>query len=181
MSAITFITGNPAKAEQLGLHLDMAVSHHRVDLPEVQSLDLAEIIEHKALAAHAIVGGTILVEDTSLRFSALGQLPGPLIKWFFQELGNEGLSKLLDAYEDRSASATVCFGLYDGDALKTFTGEMDGRIAERPRGNSSFGWDPIFIPAGNSKTWGEMSAEEQAATSMRRLALAKLTHHLQGS
>lgn len=100
---LTFITGNPAKAEQLSGHLEFPVEHKKLDIPEVQSLDLKEIAEYKAREAYQQVQRPVLVEDTSLIFNALGNLPGPLIKWFLEELDNEGLCRLLDNYRDRSA------------------------------------------------------------------------------
>jgi non-canonical purine NTP pyrophosphatase (RdgB/HAM1 family) len=175
---LTFITGNAAKAEQLGRHLDHPVAHQKLDLPEIQSLDLHEIIEHKTKEAYKQTGGVVLVEDTSLTFKALGRLPGPLIKWFLTELDNVGLCKLLGGYEDRSATAAVCFGLYDGKELKMFEGEAPGSIAPVPKGERGFGWDPVFIPEGHEKTWGEMDPEEQKETSMRRIALKKLEAYL---
>jgi non-canonical purine NTP pyrophosphatase (RdgB/HAM1 family) len=171
---LTFITGNAAKAEQLAYHLDAPVAHQKVDLIEIQSLELSEIVAHKAKEAYKIVGSPVLIEDTALTFLALGRLPGPLIKWFLTELDNDGLAKLLDGYDNRAARAEVLFGLYDGRELKTYHGSAEGSIAERPRGERGFGWDPIFIPAGHDKTWGEMTPEEQSATSMRRIALKKL-------
>ncbi len=178
MDRLTFITGNAAKAEQLAYHLEIPVDHQKVDLPEIQSLDLREIVEHKARGAYAIIGKPVLVEDTALTFHALGRLPGPLIKWFLTELDNPGLARLLDGYEDRSATAEVLFGLYDGQELKTFRGHMAGRVADQARGERGFGWDPIFVPEGHEKTWGEMTMEEQKATSMRRIALKKLEAEL---
>lgn len=174
LQKLTFITGNPKKAEQLARHLDFPVTHTKLDLPEIQSLDLKEIIEHKAKTAYEIVQEPVFVEDTSLCFDAMGKLPGPLIKWFLAELGNEGLCTMLDGYSDRSALAEVCVGLYDGKELYTFLGQRKGSIAKTPRGEDGFGWDPIFIPEGHTKTWGEMTAEEQKDTSMRRIALKKL-------
>jgi len=176
---LTFITGNAAKAEQLGRHLDHPVAHKKLDLAEIQSLDLHEIIEHKTKEAYKQIGGVVLVEDTSLTFKALGRLPGPLIKWFLTELDNAGLCKLLNGYEDRSAVAEVCFGLYDGKELRMFEGEARGSVAPIPRGERGFGWDPVFIPEGHTKTWGEMDPEEQKDTSMRRIALKKLEAFLQ--
>lgn len=175
---LTYVTGNAAKAEQLARHLDYPVEHKKLDIHEIQSLDLKEVAEHKARGAYRQVQGPVLVEDTSLIFHALGGLPGPLIKWFFAQLGNEGLCRLLDGYKDRSARAEVCFCFYDGKTLETFTGEMNGTIANLPRGEQSFGWDPIFIPEGHAKTWGEMDMEEQKETSMRRIALKKLEAYL---
>lgn len=176
--ALTYVTGNAAKAEQLGRHLNYPVRHKKLDIPEIQSLDLKEVAEHKARDAYRQVRGPVLVEDTSLVFHALNGLPGPLIKWFFTKLGNNGLCRLLDGYEDRSARAEVCFCFYDGKKLEIFVGEMNGTIADLPRGEQSFGWDPIFIPEGRAKTWGEMDIEEQKTTSMRRIVLKKLGEYL---
>lgn len=175
---LTFVTGNPSKAEQLGLHLHIEVAHKKLDLHEIQSVSLEEIVEHKVMEAYKHIQGPVLVEDTSLIFEALGRLPGPLIKWFLQELDNDGLCHLLDGFASRKAIAEVLFGYYDGTVFTTFKGEIQGSIAEKPRGVRGFGWDPIFIPAGHTKTWGEMSMDEQIATSMRRLALGKLAEFL---
>jgi non-canonical purine NTP pyrophosphatase (RdgB/HAM1 family) len=178
MIELTFITSNAAKAEQLSRHLDHPVVHKKLDLSEIQSLDLHEIIEHKAKEAYSQIGSTVLVEDTSLTFKVLGRLPGPLIKWFLGELNNAGLCALLDGYEDRAAVAECMFGLYDGVTLRVFEGSATGTISAIPKGERGFGWDPIFVPEGYTKTWGEMDTEEQKNTSMRRIALKKLEAHL---
>ena len=178
MKNITFITGNAAKAEQLARHLEMPVQHKKIDLVEIQSLDLNEIVAQKVKEAYKIIQAPVLVEDVSLVFAALGRLPGPLIKWFLGELDNNGLCKLLDGTTDRSATAAVLYGLYDGKELKTYSGIAHGSIALEPRGERGFGFDPIFIPTGSSKTWGEMDIEEQTKTSMRRIALQKMEEDL---
>lgn len=178
MKNLTFITGNPSKAEQLSRHLQHPISHLKLDIPEIQSLDLREVVEYKAKEAYRQIQSPVLVEDTSFVFKALGQLPGPLIRWFLTELNNEGLCRLLNSYEDRSAIARSCFGLYDGKELKIFEGEMNGTIAMTPRGEKGFGWDPVFIPEGESKTWAEIDTEEQDKTSMRKIALRKLEDYL---
>jgi non-canonical purine NTP pyrophosphatase (RdgB/HAM1 family) len=173
-SSLTFVTSNPKKLEQVSYHLDLPLHHRALDLPEIQSLDLDEIVVQKAKAAFEVIGTPVLVEDTSLCFHALGNLPGPLIKWFLSELKNEGLCKLLDGYTDRSARAEVRFGFFDGQKMRLFGGSMNGVVAPSPRGGRGFGWDAIFIPEGETKTWGEMSTEEQQRISMRRMALQKL-------
>jgi len=174
---ITFITGNISKAEQLAFHLNVPVKHHKLDLIEIQSLSLEEVVRDKAERAWNILKTPVLVEDTSLTFTALGKLPGPLIKWFLTELDNDGLCRLLDG-KDHGAQAEVMFGLYDGKECHLFTGSIKGTIALSPRGEKGFGWDPIFIPEASQKTWAEMTLEEQADTSMRRIALRKLQNFL---
>src|SRR5258706_2579406 len=175
---ITFITGNAKKAEELASYLNYPILHKKVDLTEIQSLDIYEIVKHKVSEAYSQIKSPVLVEDTSLSFSSLGKLPGPLIKWFSQELGNEGLCRILNNFEDRSVVAQVVFGFFDGKDIKYFEGSMDGIIADSPKGQNGFGWDPIFIPKGFDQTWGEMTPEEKEVKSIRKLALQKLEKFL---
>lgn len=178
METLTFVTGNKAKAKQLTLHLDRSVVHENLDVPEMQSLEVEEVATQKAQWAFERLGKPVLVEDTALAFNALGGLPGPLVKWFLVALENKGMTQLLAGYDDRSAVAEVCFAYCDGSITKTFKNTVHGSIADSPRGEHGFGWDPIFIPEGHTKTWGEMTDEEQGETSMRRIALEKLSFFL---
>ena len=179
MNKLTFITGNAAKAKYLSEHFHLPVEHVKLDLPEIQSLNLKEVVEDKARRAYAVVKSPVLVEDVSLIFRAIKTLPGPLIKWFLMALGNDGLCKLLDPYEDRSAFAEVEFAVCDASGVHTFSGSMEGTVAPTPRGETGFGWDPIFIPKGFDKTWGEMNDEEKQTVSMRKIALVKLVKFLE--
>ncbi len=178
LSSLTFITSNSAKADQIARYLDFPIKHHKLDLKEIQSLDLDEIVKAKVKEAYMQLLSPILVEDTSLTFNVLGKLPGPLIKFFLHELKNEGLCSLLDHYPDRSAVAEVTFGLHTGKEVKLFNSKIKGKIAAKPRGPELFGFDPIFIPEGSEKTWAEMSKEEKDQTSMRKGALMKIEQFL---
>lgn len=175
---ITYVTGNAKKAETLSRYLEIPVDHRAMELQEIQSWSLEESILYKAKQAYELVGTTVLVEDVWLRFNALGRLPGPTIKLFSQDLGNEGLCKMLHSFTDRSAVAQTIFGLYDGEKLEIFIGQRNGMIAESPRGIPEFGWDAIFIPENAKKTWAEMDVEEKSTYSMKRLALEKLQAYL---
>lgn len=175
---ITFITGNLDKLKWLRMFTDLPLEHKNLDLHEVQSLSIEEVVEHKAKDAYKILKRPVLIEDTSLVFNALGKLPGPLIKWFLKELGNEGLCKLLNSYKNRGAEAIVLFGLFDGKTFKTFEGKIKGTITKKPKGGNGFGWDSIFIPEGYNKTWAQMSDEEIIKTSIRKKALEKLEKYL---
>lgn len=167
MNEVTFITGNQSKANFLAKFLNHPVAHEKVDLDEIQSLDLREITEHKVRQAYAALSKPVLVEDTALDFVVLGRLPGTFIKWFLEEAGNEHMCKMLNAYNDRTAIARVCFAYYDGKQLEFFVGELKGKISEAPRGKRGFGWDAIFIPDGSTKTYAEMSDEEVNQFSLR--------------
>lgn len=171
---IIFITSHAKKAEEISWHLGLPVGHRKLDLPEIQSLNPHEVARIKAQEAYRLLSQPVLVEDFSLRFEVLGGLPGPLIKWFLQEIKAEGLCKLLDSYASRVAYAQTCFGYCDKDGVEIFEGTMKGAIAREPRGENSYGTDGIFIPDGQTKTWGEMNKEDQIAYSVRRIGLKKL-------
>ncbi len=173
MQNITLITSNAGKATEVSRYIGFPIDHLSLDLHEIQSLDLEEIVKEKAASAYEKVKIPVLVEDVSLVFSALGNLPGPLIKWFEKELGLEGLARLLDG-KDRSCTATVCYGYHDGKNVHLVSGSMAGHIADHPRGDLSFGWSPLFIPEGMDKTYAELSLEERDQIAMRRKALEKL-------
>ena len=86
MQPITFITGNQKKADYLAKYLGFSVWHQKINLDELQSLSLREIVEHKVKQSYDIIKKPVLVEDVSLEFSALGKLPWPFIKFFEQEV-----------------------------------------------------------------------------------------------
>lgn len=178
---LTLITGNQNKADQVARWLGAHVPHRKIDLDELQSLDTHEIVEHKAKQAYDILKSPVLIEDVSLTFKALGRLPGPFIKWFIEELDYQGLVKLLDGYDDRSAHAVCCYGFYDGKDLRFFEGGVLGSIAPEPKGDGGFGFDPIFIPDGYAITRAEMSEDDYDKTSPRKFALDNLKMFLDKS
>ncbi len=165
MAKITFITGNQGKADFLARHLGHPVEHLKLDLDEIQSLDLKEVAEHKARQAYGMVGSAVLVEDVSLEIESLGGLPGPFVKWFEKAIGLEGVCAMVG--KNRKATAKVCFVYCDKDTLKFFVGELPGQIAQSLKGDNGFGFDPIFIPNTSDKRLAEMTDEELKKYSLR--------------
>lgn len=150
-----------------------------IDLPEIQELDAHKIVRAKLEEALKHKRSAFMVEDTSLYLDALSGLPGPLIKWFLKTIGNEGLVKIAEAFGNTGAEARTVIGYTDGSGnVEYFEGSVRGRIVA-PRGETRFGWDPIFEPEGMSKTYAELSSEkEKDAVSMRRIAVEKLKAYL---
>lgn len=155
-----YVTGNENKARLFNKMVGMDLEHVGVDIEEIQSLDLREVVEHKAKAAFRELQKPVVVEDTQLIFHALGRLPGPFIKWFLEDLGNDGVCRILNSFDDRSATAGSAIAFYDGKKLKIFESSLSGSIADSPRGDSGFGWNVIFVPDGSKKTFGEMREPE---------------------
>lgn len=166
MKTVTFITGNPHKADYLSRMLCLPLKHRAVDLTEIQSTSLEEVVEHKVRQAYAVAKRPVLVEDVALGFMALDGLPGPFIKFFVEAPnGLENLCRMLDGFDDRSAVAACVFGYYDGQRIKLFRAELGGVIAKRPAGNGGFGWDKIFCPDSyGGKTRAELTPDEDAET-----------------
>lgn len=178
---LNFITGNKNKVAEVQAILDDAVDIHSqsLDLVEIQGT-IEEVVTDKCRRAAHLVKGPVLVEDTSLSFKALKDLPGPYVKWFLEALGTTGLNNLLVAYEDKSAQAVCTFAYSAGPGHEPvlFQGRTDGIIVP-PRGPSNFGWDPIFEYEG--KTFAEMGKVEKNKISHRFKALNKLKGWLQES
>ena len=160
-----FITSNQHKADYLGRLLGLPLEHRKIELEEIQSTSLEEIATHKARQAYELLGVPVLVDDIGLSFSALNSLPGPFIKYFEQSPGGlELLCRMLDSFDDRSATASAAMAYFDGSQLRCFTGSAHGIIAAKPMGTGGHGWDAIFCPDGYSgKTRAELSGEDYAA------------------
>jgi len=170
---ITFITGNQNKADQLAQYLNFPIKHTKLDLDEIQSLDLNKIIEHKARQAYAKINSPVLVEDVSLEFKALGGLPGPFIRFFIDNMSLEDICKLpLD--NTREATAKCAFGYYDGKVLKIFKSGLKGAVNKIPAGDNGFDWDRFFIPEGYTVTRAELGGEDYKKTYLQIKPLEKL-------
>lgn len=159
MTKVIFVTGNANKARYFSELIGMPVDYHSIEGHEIQSLDLKEIAKHKAKLAYKQLKSPVIVEDVSLVINCLGKLPGPFVKWFIEELGLEKICRLVDVDKNRGAVASSVYAYYDGDVLEYFEGSLNGTIADHPRGDSGFGWNPTFIPNGAKQTLGEMDDE----------------------
>jgi len=164
MTNVTFITGNQNKADYLAHQLGMPVQYQKVDLDELQSTDLHVIVEHKLRQAYDVVKAPVLVEDTSLSFRALGDLPGPYIKWFIEHAGAEACCRMLDGFDDRRAVIRCTYGYFDGRRMEFFDSELSGSISDHPRGDNGFGFGTFFIMDGYDITRAQMSQAENERT-----------------
>ena len=159
MKNITYITGNQHKADYLASYLGHPIEYKKVDLDELQSMDLKEIIRHKVRQAYDVIKSPVVVEDTSLEFKALGNLPGPFVKFFIKQMPLEDICSLLNG-KDRSATARCMYGYFDGENEAYFEGSIEGVISEKPIGDRSFGFGKIFIPKGFTTTQANLNDED---------------------
>jgi len=147
-------------------------------LPEIQAATVEDITRYKLEVARTKGYGRLVVEDVSLGFNALGNFPGPYVRWLLEAAGGTGLGAIAYGLLDRSARAECCVAYWDGKQPHMFCGEVNGEIIVDPRGERNFGWDAWFQPRGSSKTFAEMTPEEKDAISHRGIAYRKLADHL---
>lgn len=174
---IAFITGNKQKFEE-AKHLIPDLVQLEIDLPEVQSLDSREIIAAKLSEARRHHNGPLMVEDVSLELACLNGFPGPLIKWLLGSAGAEGIYRLCSSIGDTQARAVCTIGYAHGHKVEYFVGVVGGSIVAPRESERVFGWDPIFLPNGDTRTYGQIPIAEKNAISHRGKALAQLAEYL---
>lgn len=138
----------------------------------------------KAREIAEISGCAALADDSGICVDALGGAPGIFSARFAGEHGNDKannallLEKLTDK-EDRSAHYTAAIALvYPSGKEVTAEGYMFGEIIRSERGEGGFGYDPLFVPIGESRTVAEMTSEEKNLISHRANALKELCKKL---
>lgn len=170
-----FATRNKNKLAEYQRLLKAPVEGIDLKIPEIQHDDPLKVLEEKAKAAYAVYGKPIFVEDSSLTLVSLDNMIGP----FADNATNtktklEAICRMFAPNQERSAVVSVGIALFDGIGVYSWIGKVDGTIANQPIGVNGFGFDPIFIPDGSTKTFAQMSEKEKDTFSPRRLALDEL-------
>jgi XTP/dITP diphosphohydrolase len=171
--SIVLVTQNKHKlAELTPLFKEYDLPFETTDLEklEIRSDNVEEIAEAAARYAYMTLGRPVVLDDTGFFVSALKDFPGAYAAFVLKSIGYEGILKLLEGVENRTARFVTAVGFCDGTHLRTFVGEMRGSISQRPSGSEGFGYDPIFIPDGFTKTYAELSFEEKISISHRSKA-----------
>jgi inosine triphosphate pyrophosphatase len=174
---LTFVTGNDNKVREAEQILGFKLKRRKIDLIEIQGTSY-EVLVAKVEEAYKAINGPVMVEDTSLGFDVLNNLPGPFIK-YFEQIGYENMHKMLIGFDDYSANAICMIGikLSQDSVVIIFEGIIKGSIGQ-VTGTHGFGWDPIFTPTGFNKTFAEMTPEEKQSCSHRFEAFKKLKSFL---
>ncbi len=137
----------------------------------------------KAVEVFRCTGKPALADDSGLEVDALNGGPGVYSSRYAGGTGpgcdaknNEKLLAELAGVPDalRRARFVCCMALaLPGESVKTFFGYAPGRISREPKGTNGFGYDPVFIPEGRSRTFAEMPGEDKNRLSHRGQALEK--------
>jgi len=189
MLQILAATTNKHKIQEFQAMLDATADSSRVCIISPDTIKgFPEIIENgtsfeenariKAGEAARYADMAAFADDSGLEVAALGGAPGIYSARYGGENATyaEKMAKLLKELEnvdDRRARFVCVIALaYRGDIVETFRGEVTGRIAFEPRGTDGFGYDPIFIPDGYDKTFGELGEDVKSKISHRARAFA---------
>ena len=119
----------------------------------------------------------VFADDTGLEIDALGGKPGVYTaRWAGEPAANrkKALSELAGKTNRGAQFRTVITLIKANDERSVVSGIVRGRIAEEEYGEGGFGYDPVFIPEGYDKTFGELPAEIKNSISHRSRALAEL-------
>lgn len=152
-----------------------------MDVDEPQSDSLDYVSERTAISSLEALKAPLFVEDAGLFVQSLRGFPGVFSSYVFSTIGYEGLLKLMEGSSDRRAAfkssiGFTCPAIFPKVLL--FRGEVEGVIADSPRGSGGFGFDPIFVPIGSDMTYAQMTAEEKCKTSHRAKALESMCAYL---
>jgi XTP/dITP diphosphohydrolase len=189
MNTIIFATNNEHKVIEVRAILkekfrilSLKEAGIEIDIPEPYN-SLEENACEKARVIHQLTGKNCFAEDTGLEVEALNGEPGvKSARYAGEERSFEkNIDKLLgklENKENRKAQFRTVVCLIENGKQKIFDGICKGTIIAQRRGDSGFGYDPVFIPDGSSKTFAEMSLEEKNRFSHRKKAIQKLTSFL---
>jgi XTP/dITP diphosphohydrolase len=171
---VWFLTENDHKFREansilarFGLRIER-LSRPKIELQDLRPETIARFALISALKDHR---KPIVVEDSGLFIEALEGFPGPYSSFVYHTVGLQGILDLMKRYRTRKAyfQSTVAFG---SPSIKPrlFTGKVRGRISDRILGKTGFGYDPIFMPEGSTRTFGQTSQSFKNVKSHRARA-----------
>lgn len=189
MKKLVFATNNAHKLEEIRAILGDRIEvlslkdiHCDADIPET-----ADTLEgNAALKAEYIYrnyGMDCFADDTGLEVEALGGAPGVYSARYAgsghdSEANMKKLLAELNGVTDRKAQFRTAICLIEGGEKHLFEGIVKGEIIENKRGNSGFGYDPVFVPEGYAETFAEMGNDEKNKISHRARAVQQLCAYL---
>jgi len=180
--SITFVTANQEKIADINAKLGGKFNlkfNSNINLLEIQTLSVEEVVSFKAKQAFEIIKEPVVVSDSGLEIVALNNFPGALVKFANEYLGQEGIVKLLEGKENRTAyfvaALAYCACL---EKVQLVIARDEGTIALNPRGE---GWhfDKIFIPKNENKTWAELGRDWKNRSWAFGRALNQLVNYLE--
>ena len=162
-SELFFASSNTHKFEEVKrilLNLGLELNFSKINLEEIQSNSLSEIAKRKAIDAFSKVQKPLIIEDDGLFIDSLNGFPGPYSSYVYDTIGNKGLIQLLNNNESRNAKFVAIIAYCNGiDDVHLFESHISGKISLSIE-DGGWGYDPIFIPDGETKTYANVSDKD---------------------
>jgi len=140
----------------------------------------------KARAGYAVTGLATLADDSGIEVDVLNRMPGVRSARWAGVHAHDGdnldllIRQIADVGPERRTARFVCaMALVWAGGETVLRGVVEGVLADEPRGDHGFGYDPIFVPLGQARTTAEMSDEEKDAISHRGRALRAMIPHIE--
>lgn len=154
-----------------------------VDIPETSATIEGNAMQKcRYVAEH--YGCDCFADDTGLEVEVLGGAPGVMSARYAGGAGHDSAANMalllrnMQGADNRAAQFRTVIALSLGGEYHTFEGIVSGKILETPAGAGGFGYDPVFVPEGWTKTFAEATEEEKNAVSHRGRAMRKLIEYL---
>jgi len=148
------------------------LEHIKLSYPEIQADTIEETIKPGLQWLMERYRRPLMIDDSGLFIDALKDFPGVYSSYVFKTVGCEGILKLMKGIEDRSARFECCIGFMLPCGRPTVVkGVSKGSIAQKMVGAGGFGYDPVFVPEGYSKTFAQLDISEKNKISHRGRAI----------
>ncbi|MBW2982381.1 RdgB/HAM1 family non-canonical purine NTP pyrophosphatase [Candidatus Woesearchaeota archaeon] len=180
MKEINLVTCNENKIDEYKclLEPEFKVNVLKIDYPELRSDNISEIASLAAKQLAENLGKTVVLEDGGFFIDALKDFPGICSAYIFKRIKNKGILQLMKGIKNRKCLYKVAIAYCKpGKQPKIFLGGEEGTIAMEIKGDNGWGYDPIFIPDGKNKTYGEIRNKGDINL-FRKRAIEKLVEFL---
>jgi len=176
-----FVTHNKGKVSEFKQILSgIEVEQIDDDYPEMRSDSPEEIVKEAVSKLAEKYQKPIVAEDSGLFIKSLNDFPGTSSAYIHKRIGLKGILKLMENEDNRECEYRSAVGYCEpGKDAVSFLGREKGTISLKEKGKFGFGHDPIFIPLGSDKTYGEMEDVENKKK-FRREAVLELMKYLEG-
>ncbi|HYN81822.1 MAG TPA: non-canonical purine NTP pyrophosphatase [Gemmatimonadaceae bacterium] len=171
--SLFFATSNDYKFAEFSRLFGAAglqIDHYRLEVEEVQHIEMDVIVRDKALKAYQRVRRPVLVDHSGLAMNALNGLPCGLNKLFWNVL-QDRICELAIAMNDPTAEILVSLALCDGKRIHAWHERLPGNLAAKASAVGTFHLDRVFVPNGSTMTLAEMSTVDRDVVSHRRRAV----------
>lgn len=178
---INFVTHNLGKVKEarIALEPEIKVIHVNLEYDEIQHDDVVHIAKVSAEQVSQLLKKPIVVDDSGLFIDALNGFPGAFSSTIHKQIGLAGILKLMEGADNRNVSYKAAVAYCEpGKKAVVFLGEEKGTLSTEILGSEGFGHDPIFIPEGEKRTYGEIEGCEKLKK-FRKAAFLQLKRHLQ--